>query len=60
MPGGKKRSTCDCLAVDAAEPLDRIEEPRLAANHEVEEAIAADDDMERGGLLCIDEPLWPP
>src|SRR6266446_729238 len=33
------------MAFDAAEPLDRIEEPRLAADGEVEPAVAVGDDI---------------
>ena len=43
------------MAVDAAEPLDRVEEPRLAADREVEAAVAVGDDVEPGGLLRIDD-----
>src|ERR1700680_198518 len=43
------------VAVNAAEPLDRIEEPRLAADREVEAAVAVGDDVEPGSLLRIDD-----
>jgi len=41
--------------MNAAEPLDRIEEPRLAADGEVEAAVAIGDDVEPGSLLRIDD-----
>ena len=43
------------MAVDAAQPLDRVEEPRLAADREVEAAVAVGDDVEPGGLLRVDD-----
>ena len=43
------------VALDAAQPLDRIEEPRLAADREIEAAVAVGDDVEPGGLLRIDD-----
>ena len=43
------------MAVDAAQPLDRIEEPGLAADREVEAAVAVGHDVEPGGLLRIDD-----
>src|SRR5439155_14417076 len=43
------------VTVDAAQPLDRVEEPRLAADDEVEAAVAVCDDVEPGGLLCVDD-----
>ena len=42
------------VALDAAQPLDRIEEPRLAADREVEAAVAVGDDVEPGRLLRVD------
>ena len=42
------------VAVDAAQPLDRIEEPGLAADREVEAAVAVGDDVEPGRLLRVD------
>ena len=43
------------VALDPAQPLDRIEEPRLAADREVEAAVAVGDDVEPGGLLGVDD-----
>ena len=43
------------MAVDAAQPLDRVEEPRLAADREIEAAVAVGDDVEPGGLLGVDD-----
>jgi hypothetical protein len=43
------------VAVDAAQPLDRIEEPRLAADREIEAAVAVGDDVEPGRLLRVDD-----
>ena len=43
------------MAVDAAEPLDRIEEPGLAADGEVEAAVAVGHDVEPGGFLLGDD-----
>src|SRR5207244_11487229 len=42
------------VALDAAEPLDRIEEPRLAADGQVEPAVAVGHDVEPRGLLRVD------
>jgi len=42
------------MARDAAEPLDRIEEPRLAADREIEAAVAVRHDVEPGGFLFGD------
>src|SRR2546428_8601744 len=42
------------MTFDAAEPLDRVEEPRLAADGEVEPAVAVGDDVEPRGLLGVD------
>ena len=36
------------MAMDAAEPLNRIKEPRLAADDQVEAAVAVGDDVEAG------------
>ena len=43
------------MAADAAEALDRIEEPRLAADRQVEAAVAVGHDVEPGSLLRIDD-----
>ena len=43
------------VAADAAEPLDRVEEPRLTADNEVEAAVAVGHDFEAGGLLGVDD-----
>src|SRR6266852_4435877 len=42
------------VAGNAEEALDRIEKPRLAANREVEAAVAVGDDVEPGSLLRVD------
>ena len=42
------------VALDAAEPLDRIEEPGLAADGQIEPAVAVGHDVEPGGLLRVD------
>src|SRR5271165_100858 len=41
--------------MDAAEPLNRIKEPRLAADDQVEAAVAVGDDVKSGGLLRVDD-----
>src|SRR5262249_5894505 len=43
------------VAFEAAESLDRVEEPRLATDGEVEAAVAVGHDVEAGGLLRIDD-----
>ena len=43
------------MAGDAAEPLDRIEEPGLAADGEIEAAVAVGHDIEPGGFLLGDD-----
>ena len=43
------------MAVDAAEPLDRIEEPGLAADGQIEAAVAVGHDIEPGGFLFGDD-----
>ena len=42
------------MAFDAAEALDRVEEPRLAADGQIEPAVAVGDDIEPRGLLGVD------
>ena len=42
------------MAVDAAEALDRIEEPGFAADREIEPAVAVGDDVQPGGFLRVD------
>ena len=42
------------MAGDAAQALYRIEEPALAADREVETAVAVGDDVEASGLLRVD------
>src|SRR5262249_58145560 len=39
------------VAGDAAQPLERIEEPRAAAHGEIEARVAVADDVETGALL---------
>ena len=41
--------------MDAAQPLDRVEKPRFAADDEVKAAVAVGNDIETGGLLRIDD-----
>ena len=43
------------VALNAAQSLDRIEKPRLAADREVEAAIAVGHDVEAAGFLRIDD-----
>ncbi len=43
------------MAADAAETLDRVEKPRLAADREIEAAVAVGDDVETGRLLRVDD-----
>ena len=43
------------MARDAEEPLDRVEEPGLAAHREVEPRVAVGDDVEAGLLLLPDD-----
>src|SRR5262249_56580935 len=43
------------MAFDAAEPLDRIEEPGLATDRQVEARVAVGDDVEPGRLLRVDD-----
>src|SRR5712671_4592177 len=43
------------VAGNAAEPLDRIEEPGFAADREIEAAVAIADDVEPGGFLRVDD-----
>ena len=43
------------MALDAGDALDRIEEPGLAADREIEAAVAVGDDIEAGGLLLGDD-----
>ena len=43
------------MAVDAAETLDRIEEPGLAAHGQIEAAVAVRHDVEPGGFLLGDD-----
>jgi hypothetical protein len=43
--------------MDATQPLDRIEEPRFAADREVEAAIAVGHDVETGGLVPVSSSL---
>jgi hypothetical protein len=43
------------VALNAAEALDRVEEPRFAADREVEAAVAVGHDVEAGGLLRVDD-----
>ena len=43
------------MACDAAETLDRIEEPRFAADREIEAAVAVGHDVEPGGFLFSDD-----
>ena len=43
------------VAVDSAEPLDRVEEPRLAAYGQIEPRVAVGHDVEPGGLLRVDD-----
>jgi len=42
------------VAGDAAQPLDRVGEPGLAAHGEVEAGVAAGDDVEPGSDLVAD------
>ena len=42
------------MAVDPAQALDRIEKPRLAADIEIEAAVAIGHDVEPGGFLRVD------
>ena len=41
--------------MDAAQPLDRVEEPRLAADDKIEAAVTVGDDVKPGGLLRVDD-----
>jgi hypothetical protein len=43
------------MAGNAAHPLDRIEKPRLAADREIEAAVAVGHDVEPGGFLRVDD-----
>src|SRR5580704_4122672 len=43
------------MTLNAAQPLDRVEEPRLAADREVEAAVAVGDNVESRRLLRIDD-----
>ena len=43
------------MALDAAETLDRIEEPGLAADGQIEAAVAVGHDIEPGGFLLGDD-----
>ena len=43
------------MAVDAAETFDGIEEPRLAADGEIEAAVAVGHDVEPRGFLLGDD-----
>ena len=43
------------MALDAADALDRIEEPRFAADREIEPAVAVGDDVEARGFLRVDD-----
>jgi len=43
------------MAVDAAQPFDGIEEPRLAAHGEIEAAVAVGHDIEPRGFLLGDD-----
>jgi hypothetical protein len=43
------------VAVHAAEPFDRIEEPRLAAHRQIEPAVAVGYDVEASRLLSVDD-----
>ena len=43
------------VALDAAQPFDGIEEPRLAADGEIEAAVAVGHDIEPGGFLLGDD-----
>jgi len=43
------------MPLDAAEPLDGIEEPGLAAHRQVEAAVAVRHDVESRGFLGIDD-----
>ena len=43
------------MAFDAAETFDGIEEPRLAADGEIEAAVAVGHDIEPGGFLLGDD-----
>src|SRR2546428_10387340 len=43
------------VAFDAAEALDRIEEPRLAADGQVEPTVTVGHDVEARGLLGVDD-----
>jgi hypothetical protein len=43
------------MSLDAAEPLDGIEEPGFAAHRQVEAAVAVRHDVEARGLLGIDD-----
>src|SRR5262249_59227332 len=43
------------MAFDAAEPLDRVEEPGLAADRQVEARVAVGDDVEPGRFLGVDD-----
>ena len=43
------------MAVDAAEALDRIEEPGFSTDREIEPAVAVGDDIEARGFLRVDD-----
>ena|SRR5271155_3175128 len=43
------------VAMNAAQSLDRIEEPRLAADREIEATIAIGQNVEPGGLLRVND-----
>src|SRR6185437_8707225 len=46
---------CVAMAFDAGDALDGIEEPRLAADGEIESAVAVGDDVEARGFLRVDD-----
>ena len=43
------------MAIDAVDPFDRIEEPRLPPDGEIESAVAIGDDIKPRGFLRIDD-----
>jgi hypothetical protein len=53
-PPAARRRAVD-VAGDAAQPLDHVEEPRLAADGEVEARVAVGDDVQAGHLLLAHE-----
>src|SRR5206468_4837696 len=53
LPAGARHAVH--VARDAEEPLDRVEEPGLAAHREVEPRVAVGDDVEAGLLLLPDD-----